>query len=238
VVAQEVKALAAQTAKATDEIGAQISGMQSATHQSVAAIKEIGSTIGRISEIAANISAAVEEQGASTREISRNVQEAAKGTAQVATNIVDVNRGAGETGSASAQVLSSARSLSRERCGRAGVCIIERRAAIGPLPERGANLGARRAHVGRHRLDVGDVSLEAVDLLRRCGGLGHWGTRPRGPAVADGGSKDDTETVRAFFQDMRGRVTLARPLAIGSRADVSRKIFTGSEVRWSTRTGR
>jgi methyl-accepting chemotaxis protein len=114
VVASEVKQLASQTAKATDEIGTQIAGMQSATQESVAAIKEIGGTIGRISEIASTIAAAVEEQGAATQEIARNVGEAAKGTAQVATNITDVNRGAGETGSASAQVLSSAQSLSHE----------------------------------------------------------------------------------------------------------------------------
>jgi methyl-accepting chemotaxis protein len=114
VVASEVKALAAQTGKATEEISAQIAGMQTATQDSVAAIKEIGATIGRISEIASTIAAAVEEQGAATQEIARNVGEAAKGTAQVASNITDVNRGAGETGSASSQVLSSARSLSSE----------------------------------------------------------------------------------------------------------------------------
>ncbi len=114
VVAHEVKALTAQTAKATDEIGTQIAGMQTATQESVTAIKEIGGTIGKISDIAATISAAVEQQGAATREIARNVQQAAEGTAEVATNITDVNRGAGETGAASAHVLSSAKALSGE----------------------------------------------------------------------------------------------------------------------------
>jgi methyl-accepting chemotaxis protein len=114
VVASEVKALAAQTAKATEEISTQIAGMQTATQDSVAAIKEIGGTIGRISGIASTIAAAVEEQGTATTEIARNVGEAAKGTTQVATSITDVNRGAGETGSASAQVLASAQSLSAE----------------------------------------------------------------------------------------------------------------------------
>ena len=114
VVASEVKQLASQTAKATDDISSQIAGMQAATQESVGAIKEIGATIGRISEIAATIAAAVEEQGAATQEIARNVGEAAKGTAQVASNITDVNRGAGETGSASSQVLASAQSLSSE----------------------------------------------------------------------------------------------------------------------------
>jgi methyl-accepting chemotaxis protein len=114
VVASEVKALATQTSRATEEIGTQIAGMQAATQDSVAAIKEIGGTIGRISEIAGAIAAAVQEQGAATGEIARNVGEAAKGTAEVAGNIIAVNRGAGETGSASAQVLSSAQSLSAE----------------------------------------------------------------------------------------------------------------------------
>ena len=114
VVASEVKQLASQTAKATEEIGAQIAGMQTATHESVGAIKEIGVTIGRISEIAATIAAAVEEQGAATGEIARNVQSAAEGTTRVAANIGDVNRGAGETGAASTQVLGSAQSLSRQ----------------------------------------------------------------------------------------------------------------------------
>src|SRR5207237_1395922 len=93
VVASEVKQLASQTAKATDEIGTQIAGMQTATQDSVAAIKEIGGTINRISEIASTIAAAVEEQGAATQEIARNVGEAARGTQQVASNITNVNRG-------------------------------------------------------------------------------------------------------------------------------------------------
>jgi methyl-accepting chemotaxis protein len=114
VVAQEVKTLAAQTAKATDEISTQIAGMQSATRESVLAIKEISGTIGRVSEIASTIEAAIEEQGAVTQEIARNVQQAAIGTTQVATSIADVNRGAGDTGSASSQVLSSAQLLSNE----------------------------------------------------------------------------------------------------------------------------
>jgi methyl-accepting chemotaxis protein len=112
VVASEVKALAEQTAKATGEIGQQISGIQAATQESVGAIKEISGTIERLSEISATIAAAVEEQGAATQEISRNVQQAALGTQQVSANITDVQRGASETGSASSQVLSAAQSLS------------------------------------------------------------------------------------------------------------------------------
>jgi len=111
VVASEVKALAEQTAKATGEIGQQISGIQAATQESVNAIKEISGTIEKLSEISSTIAAAVEEQGAATQEISRNVQQAAQGTQQVSSNITDVQRGASETGSASSQVLSAARSL-------------------------------------------------------------------------------------------------------------------------------
>ncbi|MGP9811304.1 methyl-accepting chemotaxis protein [Rhodopseudomonas sp. NSM] len=114
VVASEVKALAEQTAKATGEISQQISGIQSATEQSVAAIKEIGGTIGRMSEISSTIASAVEEQGAATQEISRNVQQAAYGTQQVSANITDVQRGATETGAASSQVLHAAQSLSSD----------------------------------------------------------------------------------------------------------------------------
>jgi methyl-accepting chemotaxis protein len=114
VVAQEVKQLAAQTAKATSEISGQIGEMQAATQDSVAAIKEIGGTISRISEIATTIASAVEEQGAATQEISRNVQQAAAGTAKVAGNIADVNAGAAKTGAASAEVLAAARSLSQQ----------------------------------------------------------------------------------------------------------------------------
>lgn len=114
VVAQEVKALAAQTGKATSEIATQIAGMQTATNEAVQAIREITETINKMSEISGAIAAAVEEQGATTTEISRNVTEAAKGTSEVATNITDVSKGATETGSASTQVLSSAKKLSAE----------------------------------------------------------------------------------------------------------------------------
>jgi methyl-accepting chemotaxis protein len=114
VVAQEVRNLAAQTAKATDEIAAQIATMQTITDESVANINEIGATIAHMSDISTTVACAVEEQCASTEEISRNVQQAAKGTAVLAANITDVNRGAAQTGSASSQVLASANALAQE----------------------------------------------------------------------------------------------------------------------------
>src|SRR5882762_341855 len=114
VVASEVKALAEQTAKATGKIGQQISGIQTATQQSVGAIRDISGTIEKLSEISSVIAAAVKEQGMATQEISRNVEQAAQGTRQVSSGITDVQRGASETGSASSQVLSAAQILSRD----------------------------------------------------------------------------------------------------------------------------
>jgi methyl-accepting chemotaxis protein len=114
VVASEVKALAGQTAKATDEISQQITGIQAAMQGSVAAIQQISRTIEQISDISSNIAAAVEEQGVATREISRSVQQAAEGTTAVSSNIADVQHGADETDTASSQVLSAAQSLSSE----------------------------------------------------------------------------------------------------------------------------
>jgi methyl-accepting chemotaxis protein len=112
VVASEVKSLASQTAKATEEISAQVAAMQGATADAVQAIEGIGRTIGSINEIASVISVAVDQQGAATREIARNVQEAAQGTGQVSSNISGVNQAADKTGSAAGKVLSSAEQLS------------------------------------------------------------------------------------------------------------------------------
>jgi methyl-accepting chemotaxis protein len=101
VVASEVKSLAGQTAKATEEIGRQISEMQSATVQAVATIRGIGVTVERTSEIATNIAAAVEQQGAATREIARSAGQVAEATQTVASRIAAV-RGAAETTGGSA----------------------------------------------------------------------------------------------------------------------------------------
>ena len=95
VVAAEVKALAEQTAKATNEIGLQITGIQTATQDSVSAIKEIGGTIEQMSEIASSIASAVEEQGSATNEISRSVQQVSQATQQVSSNIGGRRNGGG-----------------------------------------------------------------------------------------------------------------------------------------------
>ncbi|WP_147164062.1 methyl-accepting chemotaxis protein [Pararhodospirillum oryzae] len=94
VVAGEVKTLANQTAKATEEISSQITGIQSETRRAVEAIQAIGGTIARLNQIASAIAAAVEEQGAATKEIARNVEEASHGTTEVTNSIQEVNQGA------------------------------------------------------------------------------------------------------------------------------------------------
>ena len=111
VVANEVKSLANQTAKATDEISAQIGGIQSATQDSVSAIHGITETINQFNEITSSIAAAVEEQGAATGEIARNVQEAAAGTQEVSANVDGVNSAANVTGTASNEVLRLAQDV-------------------------------------------------------------------------------------------------------------------------------
>jgi methyl-accepting chemotaxis protein len=114
VVASEVKSLATQTAKATEDIAAQITSVQAATSSAVQAIKEISGTIRQINEIATTIASAVEEQGAATKEIARNVQQAAAGTNEVSANIAGVTQSAGETGQVASHVLAAAQGLSRQ----------------------------------------------------------------------------------------------------------------------------
>jgi methyl-accepting chemotaxis protein len=111
VVASEVKALANQTAKATEEISAQVSTMQSTTHEAVDAISNITRTIAQMNEIALSISSAVEEQGAATREIARNIQSAAAGSDEISHHIGGVSSAAEATGSAASDVLVNAQEL-------------------------------------------------------------------------------------------------------------------------------
>ncbi|KQW22554.1 chemotaxis protein [Afipia sp. Root123D2] len=113
VVASEVKALATQTSKATEEISSQVGAIQAATRTSVEAISGITHTIGKVNEIASAIASAVEEQGAATREIAHNVAQAARGTGEVSANIAGVKEAARETGIAADQVVASAAELSK-----------------------------------------------------------------------------------------------------------------------------
>jgi methyl-accepting chemotaxis protein len=114
VVAAEVKALADQTAKATDEIAGQIGAVRDSTGAAVAAIDRIAGQIREINGVAASIAVAVEQQGAATQEIVRNVSEAATGTGEVTGNIGTVARAADETGRAASEVLGAASGLSQQ----------------------------------------------------------------------------------------------------------------------------
>jgi len=114
VVASEVKNLANQTARATDEIGVQVTEVQSSTGKAAEAISQITKSIGGVNEIASAISAAVEEQGAATQEIARNVEEASVGTQEVSSNITGVSEAADQTGESAEDVLSTARELATQ----------------------------------------------------------------------------------------------------------------------------
>jgi methyl-accepting chemotaxis protein len=111
VVAGEVKALATQTAKATDEIGQQVSAIQAQTELVVGAIASIATIVSEMNDISAGIAAAVEEQSSATREIARSVDQAAQGTGQVSSTMSVVEHVAGEAGSAAGRVLESSRTM-------------------------------------------------------------------------------------------------------------------------------
>ncbi len=111
VVAAEVKELANQTSRATEDIISHINQIQQSTKGAVDAIREIGHTIEEVHQIATNVAAAVEEQQAATQEIARNVSEAARGTQEVTQSIVQVQGAATHAGSAASQVLAAAGEL-------------------------------------------------------------------------------------------------------------------------------
>ena len=114
VVASEVKSLASQTAKATDEISNQIGQMQSTTQNAVSSMEGISSIIQKIEETAAGIAAAVEEQSAATSDIASNIQQAAQGTSEVSSNIQDVTVAAQQSGEAAQSVNTAADLLADE----------------------------------------------------------------------------------------------------------------------------
>jgi len=111
MVASEVKQLATQTSKATEEISGRIHAVQGATDQAVAAIDNVDKTIARINEIGARIAAAVEEQGAATSEISRAGRHAAEQTEQLASSLVRLLEAASDTSNSAEEVVSSASGL-------------------------------------------------------------------------------------------------------------------------------
>jgi methyl-accepting chemotaxis protein len=113
VVANEVKSLATQTAKATEEISAQIGAIQSSTRSAAGAIERVSGTITEISDIAASIATAVGQQGTATHHITQNVSKAALGAHEAATNITGVREAAAETGQVADHVLKASRELTR-----------------------------------------------------------------------------------------------------------------------------
>ncbi|PHK93785.1 methyl-accepting chemotaxis protein [Pseudoroseomonas rhizosphaerae] len=114
VVASEVKTLAAQTAKATEEISAQIIAIQETTNEAVEAIRGIVARVGEVGEIATTIAMAVKEQGSATTEIARSAQQTARASQDVTTTITTVGRTASETGTASKAVLEAAAGMTRQ----------------------------------------------------------------------------------------------------------------------------
>jgi len=113
VVAAEVKGLASQTAKATEEIAGQVTAIQSATGDCVVAIGGISDTIREISGIATTIAAAVEEQGSATREIARSVQQAAAGTGEVSANVAGASHAADQSRALADNVMVASGELSQ-----------------------------------------------------------------------------------------------------------------------------
>jgi methyl-accepting chemotaxis protein len=117
VVAAEVKELASQTAKATEEIAGQVGAIQSATADCVTAIGDISQTIRDISGIATTIAAAVEEQDSATREIARSVQNAAAGTSEVSQNVNGASRAAEQSRTLADKVMVASRELGQHSAG-------------------------------------------------------------------------------------------------------------------------
>jgi methyl-accepting chemotaxis protein len=114
VVASEVKALANQTAKATEEISAQVAAMQASTSEAVHSIGGITETIAQMSEITGSIATSIEQQGDATREIARNIQSVAAGSSEISAHIGGVTTAAAATGKAASDVLSNARELDNQ----------------------------------------------------------------------------------------------------------------------------
>ncbi len=114
VVASEVKSLAEQTSKATEEISSQIGAVQGATNEVVRAIEGISDTIKKIDEISTAIANSIDQQGAATGEIAQNVSQAAQGTQEVSSSIAGVSSAAAATGRVSSDIVNAATDLSSQ----------------------------------------------------------------------------------------------------------------------------
>ncbi len=181
VVAAEVKALAEQTAKATQEISGQIAQIQASTGQAVTAIGGITERIREISGVATSIAAAVEQQGAATQEIVRNVAQAALGAGEVTSNISGVAGAAEETGAAASQVLGAAAELSRQSHAlTAEVGRADSRACRRERPTRGRRSKGRLCEARFAEMRSGAVAHRHESL--QVAGVGVPGRRLQGRA--------------------------------------------------------
>ena len=179
VVATEVKELASQTARATQEIAGQIGQIQTATDHAVTAIGAITGRIRDINAMATTIAAAVEEQGAATQEIVRNVAQASAGTSDVTSNIVGVAGAAEETGAARipgarvglrivAPVRASRRGGEPFPGDRAGGLSHRPPSFTGPVDRRPPAFAARALSCAGHRQPPGCGGVRASEILRPC----------------------------------------------------------------------
>ena len=192
VVASEVKALANQTAKATEEIASQVAAIQGATREAVASIGTIGSTIEEMSGIAQSVAAAAEQQSATTDEIARNVQAAAEGTAEVSTAIAGVSRTADGTGAAAQQVVAAASELARH----GDTLRVEVDAFLTAVAASGSrNAGPRRE--GRPTQNFREMHAELVTLA------GEIGARLDPAALAA-----DAGPARSLLSTLIGKLTI------------------------------
>jgi methyl-accepting chemotaxis protein len=243
VVASEVKSLATQTAKATEEIGAQIGSIQQATGETVRSIDDISTIIGRINEITTTVAAAVEEQGAATQEIARNVQQASAGTQEVSTNIVSVIDAAQHTGTAATQMLGASGDLARQ----AEVMRSESRNTLqeSKRPEAGSAVPPRPATAGADRTAPAglryEVSAKWPWFVRRpgarnprCSRVG-WPPRPRRSDQRDRGRLPPAALARSVAAARLPRTAFARPLR---RRDRWRRPGTAARSTIRGRTSR
>ncbi len=168
VVAGEVKHLANQTAKATEEIAGQIAAVQGGTGAVVRAVESINSVIGELGQVASAVASAVQEQTAATAEIARNIEQAAAGTHEVTANIQSVEAAAQETGSAAAQINASATELSRQ----AEYLRAEVTRFLDQVRADGADSAERQLMVWRDELETGVAAVDddhrrLIDLMNR-----------------------------------------------------------------------
>jgi methyl-accepting chemotaxis protein len=224
VVAAEVKNLATQTSRSTEEITRQIAEINSVTSQTVAAVQEIGETIAEMDHISSTIAAAIEEQGAATQEISRNVLQAADAAREVSSRITEVSAEAGNTGERAGTVRGTVTEVTQSvtelrsslvRVVRTSMAEVDRR-----LAERVAVDLMARAEIGGRTLDVrlrnlsagGALLAPAEGLVR--GTRGHL-SLPDTPAIGFSILDTSSEGIHLLFDDEQAADTALRPWLAG-----------------------